>query len=74
MKKCLIYTAVILLLASFMFSCKKNCTCKVTRSTSTTIDEATYEMGKMDEDACAQYQGSVTDGPGITRTFECSLN
>lgn len=59
----------------FLFSaCQKQCVCKTTRITATTHDVMENEMGKMTEKDCLEYNGTVTDGEGITRIIDCHLN
>lgn len=74
MKKYLISAVVLILFASCFSSCiKKECVCTVTRTTATTSDTKTYEMGKMDEKDCQEYTGVVQDGDGVSRTLNCTL-
>lgn len=73
MKKYLIPAVVLFLFAVCFASCKKECICTVTRTTPTTIDTKTYEMGKMDEKDCQEYTGNIVDGDGVSRTLNCAL-
>lgn len=73
MKKYLILAAALLLSIGCFTSCKKQCICIVTRTTPTTSDTKTYEMGKMDEKDCLEYTGNVSDGEGVTRTLDCNI-
>lgn len=55
-------------------SCEKQCVCKTTRTTSTTIDVMENEMGKMSEKKCLEYNGTIADGEGVVRVIDCHLN
>lgn len=74
MKKYLIPAVVLFLFAVCFSSCiKKKCVCVVTRTTATTSDTKTYDMGKMDEKDCQEYTGVIKDGDGVSRTLNCAL-
>jgi hypothetical protein len=73
MKKYWFFAVVLLLFVGCFSSCKKQCVCVVTRTTPTTSDTKTYEMGKMDEKDCMEYTGIVKDGDGVSRTLNCAL-
>lgn len=73
MKKYFVTAVTLLLFAGCFSSCKKECVCTVTRTTPTTIDTKTYDMGKMDDKECQEYTGNVVDGDGVSRTLNCQL-
>lgn len=73
MKKYFFPAVALLLFTGCFSSCKKDCVCTVTRTTPTTIDTETYDMGKMDDEDCQKYTSNVSDGDGVTRTLTCSL-
>jgi len=73
MKKYFIPVVTLLLFAGCFTSCKKECVCTVTRTTPTTFDTQTYEMGKMDDKDCQEYTGNIVDGDGVSRTLNCEI-
>ena len=74
MKKHFLLVAITACVALLLASCGKECVCKTTRVTTTTNDTRTDEMGKMSEDDCLKYNGTVNDGEGVVRTIDCHLN
>ena len=73
MKKFFISIVTLLLFAECFSSCKKECVCTITRTTLTTVDQVTHEIGKMDEKECQEYTGIIQDGDGVSRTLNCQL-
>ncbi len=55
-------------------ACKKDCVCLVTRTTVTTSNNISCEMGKLTEDDCLSYNDSINDSEGVTRVITCNLN
>ncbi|HNW67857.1 MAG TPA: hypothetical protein PKK66_03305 [Bacteroidales bacterium] len=56
-------------------ACKKTCICSVTRTTMTTCDSNSYELGgKLTEDDCLLYNDTIQDGEGVVRVISCKLN
>lgn len=74
MKKCAICALTLLFAVLLLSSCGKECVCKTTRVTPTMNDSMETEMGKMTEKECLEYNGTVNDGIGVTRTIDCHLN
>ena len=74
MTKKLLAIAILFATLIVFTSCEKQCVCKTTRITNSTNDVMENEMGKMSEKECLEYNGTVIDGVGITRTIDCHLN
>ncbi|MBO4646361.1 MAG: hypothetical protein J5642_07595 [Bacteroidales bacterium] len=74
MKKFFFSTVLLAFVGFCICSCGKECVCKTTRTTATTLDTLNKEMGKMSEKDCLEYNGTVNDSEGVVRTIDCHLN